>query len=167
MASWANVLQQWAGVFLAVSQHCAGLGLDIPGTVRILQANTVPAAADTGAPTAGQGEPLHLVLTQHHHAAGVGLHEDVGHGDVEGEELDLFNEIGSFLPANNLRDEFEDPAPGGPNKHHVHHWAGVRHQGRVHRYAGQSLVGAGLDEVWRPTVWGNTPVHQNIFFQKV
>ena len=167
MASRVKVLEELACVLSTVVEGRAGLARDIPGTVRVLEAHTGQ-AGQAGPLTPGQGEALHLVLTQHHHAPPHTLHQDVAHSDVEREELDLLYESGPVLSPLGVRHEFQDPAPGRPDEDDVHQLSGGGHHGRVHSYGGQSLVGAGFDIVRTSrTVGRNTEVHQNIFFQKV
>ena len=67
MASRVKVLQELAGVLFTVVERRTGLARHVPGAVRVLQVDT-GRAGEAGPLAPGQGEPLHLVLAQHHHA---------------------------------------------------------------------------------------------------
>ena len=95
MKSSGHVLQQGARIHLASVVTITGLCLDVPGAVRVLEANTGAAASLGSAALQRQG--LDLVITERHQLTLARLaadHEEVPDCDMDGEHLDLLDDAG-------------------------------------------------------------------------
>ena len=98
MKSPGHVLQQGAGIHLASCVAVAGLGLDVPGAVRVLETHTGAAASHGVTPLQRQG--LDLVITERHQLPTLSRlptdHEEILDCDMDGENLDLFDHAGAW-----------------------------------------------------------------------
>lgn len=172
MKSSGHVLQQGARIHLGSCMAVTGLGLDVPGTVRVLEADTGPAACLGGAPLQGQG--LDFVVTERHQLATLARipadHEEVLDGDMDGEHLDLLDDAGAGnAGVIRIGGHLDHATSCCPDEQNINRMATeVRHgHAGIHGHGGQSLLRTGLDEVGSVDGGGHSTVHQSVFFDEV
>ena len=146
MAALANVLQQHAGVLLALLRGDAGLAGDAPGAVRVPEAHAGAAGGRVSCLAPRQGKTLDLVLGENNQATGprvvycLGNNEDVGDGDMKRKQLDLLNE-GRLM---SLTHKFEDATSSCPDIEDIHDLPTSSHEAGVSSDRGEALMRIGL-----------------------